>query len=104
MVQSSIPLTEDGYATLEPDDIKTDKKPQEYILPVGENPGYEEVDDDQDCMKIQNEESPELAKETAKGSDNNYEVYWDPGNKEEELISQLYSTLNLQRIPPESVE
>ena len=102
MAQSSIPLTEDGYATLEPDDIKTDKKPEEYILPLGENPGYDEVND-QDLI---NEESPGLTQETAMGSDNyDYaEPYWEPANKEEELISQIYSTLKLERIPAESVE
>ena len=102
MAQSSIPLTEDGYATFEPDDIETDKKPEENILPLGENPGYDEVND-QDLI---NEESPGLTQETDMGSDNyDYaEPYWEPANKEEELISQIYSTLKLERIPAESVE
>ena len=83
-----------------------DKKPEEYILPLNENPGYNEVDN-QDPVKAQNEQSPEqLGTENAIGSDNyDYaEPYWEPANKEEELMSQIYSTLKLQRIPAESVE
>ena len=104
--QSSIPLTEDGYATLEPDGdvtIITDKKSEEYTLPLNENSAYDEVNE----QDPQNEHSPEqLGTENALGSDNyDYaEPYWEPANKEEELISQLYSTLKLQRIPAESVE
>ena len=128
--QSSIPLTEDGYvyATFEPGDIETDKKPNEteYILPLDKNPGYDEVDedenpgydevdedknpgydevnDDQDPVKARYEVSPELAQETARGNNKNYGTYWEPANKEEELMSQLYSTLKLQRIPSESIK
>ena len=104
--QSSIPLTEDGYATLEPDGditIITDKKPEEYTLPLNENSAYDEVNE----QDPQNEHSPEqLGTENALSSDNyDYaEPYWEPANKEEELISQLYSTLKLQSIPAESVE
>ena len=70
---------------------------------MDENSGYEDVNDDQD-PGYENEESQELAQGTAKGSGNNYGMYWEPANKEEELIFQLYSTLKLQRIPPESIE
>ena len=104
-VQSSIPLTEDGYAVLEPEDDMTEKKPEDsYTLLLNENSGYDEVND-HDPMEADNEESPELAKENAGSDDYDYaEPYWEPANKEEELMSQLYSTLKLQRIPAESVE
>ena len=105
--QNSIPLTEDGYATLEPDGdiITTDKKPEDYILPLSENPGYDKLND-QDPVKVQSEQSTELGMENDMGSDNyDYaEPYWEPANKEEELMSQIYSTLKLQRIPAERVE
>ena len=103
MAQNSIPLTEDGYATIEPEAVKTDKKLAEHILPQGENPGYDKLSD-QDPV---NEESSERTQETAAMGSDNYdyaEAYWEPSNNEEELMSQLYSTLKLQRIPAESVE
>ena len=61
---------------------------------------------DQDPVKAQDEQSPELGTENAVGSDNydHVEPYWEPANEEEELMSQIYSTLKLQRIPAESVE
>ena len=107
--QSSIPLTEDGYAILEPDGditVITDKKPEEYTLPLNDNSAYDEVNE-QDPVKAENEQSPDqLGTENALGSDNyDYaEPYWEPANEEEELMDQLYSTLKLQRIPAESVE
>ena len=57
-------------------------------------------------MKAQSEQSTDVGMENAMGSDNfDYaEPYWEPANKEEELISQIYSTLKLQRIPSKSVE
>jgi hypothetical protein len=75
-------------------------------LPLKENPRYDEVNE-QDPVKAQNEQSPEqLGTENAMGSDNyDYaEPYWEPANQEGELMSQLYSTLKLRRIPAESVE
>jgi hypothetical protein len=107
--QSSIPLTQNGYATLEPNgDITIDKKPEDYTLLLNENPGYDEMNE-QDPVEAQNEQSPEQLGTVimnAMGSDNyDYaEPYWEPANQEEELMSQLYSTLKLQRIPAESVE
>ena len=107
--QSSIPLTEDGYATLEPDGditVITDKKPEEYTLPLNDNFAYDEVNE-QDPVKAENEQSPDqLGTENALGSDNyDYaEPYWEPANIEEALMDQLYSTLKLPRIPAESVE
>ena len=57
-------------------------------------------------MKAQSEQSTDIGMENVMGSDNyDYaEPYWEPANKEEELISQIYSTLKLQRIPSKSVE
>ena len=101
-MQSSIPLTEDGYALLEPEDDTTEKKPEEYSLPLNENSGYDEVNNEEP-VEADNEELP--AKENAGSDDYDYaEPYWEPANKEEELMSQLYSTLKLQRIPAENVE
>ena len=88
---------------LEPDeDIMTDKETKEY---VNENPGYDEVDD-QDLVKAHYEESPEIHTENSIDNDKAYYSipYWEPANKEEELMSQLCSTLKLQKIPAESVE
>ena len=102
--QSSIPLTEDGYELLEPEDDTTEKKIEEYTLSLDENSGYDEVND-QEPVKAENEELPELAEENMGNDNYDYELsYWEPANKEEELMSQLYLTLKLQKIPAKNVE
>jgi hypothetical protein len=104
--QSLVPLTEDdGYSMLGPDgDITSDKKPEENILSEDENPEYDEVNDDE--APPDDEQSSEINEEYVIDDDKPYFTiaYWEPANQEEEVMSQLYSTLKLQRIPAESVE
>jgi hypothetical protein len=106
MAQSLDPLTEDdGYSMLGPDgDITLDKKPEENILSEDENPEYDEVNDDE--SPPDDEQSAEVNNEYVIDDDKAYYAiaYWEPANKEEEIMSQLYSTLKLQRIPAECVE
>lgn len=89
---SSIPLTNDGYATLEPED-SSDKnmmrselqKPEDYIQPLDSTlqSGYDHLT----------------------GSEHDYEeLYWEPANQEKELMVQLMTKLGLSVISAESVE
>ena len=72
---------------------------------MNENREYDEVNDD-DPVELENEQTPEIGREYEISDDKPYYTipYWEPANKEEELMSQLYSTLKLQRIPAETVE
>ena len=77
---NSVPLTEDGYATLEPDNTLKDivkDQPEEYSLPSKESTtGY-------DYLK-------EIVEKGINVEDHDYdEVYWEPANQEEELMDQL---------------
>ena len=70
-----------------------------------ENQGYDQLTD-RVPLRDSNEDSSDLTKGTAEDAvDYDYaEPFWEPANKEDELISQLYSTLKLQRIPAQNVE
>ena len=84
-------------------DFTTDKETEEHdILPLND---YDEVND-QDPMEAQNDQPPAAEAGTDYANDKAYYTiaYWEPANKEEELMSQLYSMLKLQRIPAEGVE
>ena len=86
-------------------DITTDKETEteeHNTLPLNE---YDEVND-QDPMEAQYEQSKPEADTGYANDDRPYFTiaYWETANEEEELMSQLYSMLKLQRIPAESVE
>lgn len=75
-----VPLTEDGYAVLEPgghDSVTVVYQPGEYILPKS----HETTDKEHDYE----------------------ELYWEPANQEEELLSQL-SKLGLPVIQADCIE
>ena len=102
--QNLAPLAEDGYSMLGPDgDIILSDKPEENVLPVDEGPEYDEVNEEDPPG---DEQLQDVSTEYVIDDDKAYYAvaYWEPANKEEELMDQLYSTLKLQRIPAESVE
>ena len=105
---TSIPLTEDGYATLEPENVNSVNKPEEYDVtsPVNESREYDVINDE-DLMKAHYEMSDKLVKNSEKSSESyDYEIkepYLEPANEEEELMDQL-SKLSLPVISAEHVE
>ena len=92
----SVPLTEDGYATLEPEDTKSvcQGQPQDYLLSTNKTSKYDHLQKAEDVGK----------EETDIKNDHDYEeLFWEPANLEEELMSQI-SKLGLPEILSESVE
>ena len=95
---NSIPLTEDGYATLEPEDANsTDQdQPRDYISPLNKMSGYDHL---QTAQSIKNDEA-----NVNENDNHDYEeLFWEPANREEELMAQL-STLGLPVILSENIE
>lgn len=87
-------MTEDGYATLEPDnDIVSgvDDQHYDYTLPIDVTTGYDNL---------------EKVEEDSGKPDDNYdyeELFWEPANKEEELMAQI-SKLALPVILADNVQ
>ena len=112
-----IPLTEDGYATLQ-QESHDDHNPNTsaeissggYTLLSKEQPkdeaddtGYDEVNG-QDVIRSHYEMSEDLPGGEKKDDDHDYEEpYWEPANKEEELMDQL-SKLNVPVILAKDIE
>ena len=104
IARGSIPLTEDGYAVLEP----------ESCLELGySNTGISSSRDDtnqteccdQNVGKINViSDHYEVSENIRSKHDHDYEEpYWEPANKEEELMDQL-SKLGVPEIPAKSIE
>lgn len=86
-----IPLTEDGYATLEPDNIKYEvhERPEEYTLPMDATTRYDHL---------------EMKREEEKNEGHDYEqLFWEPANEEKDLMAQI-SKLGLPFILAENIQ
>lgn len=93
-------MTEDGYATLEPEDKKsTDQnQPQDYVSPLNKTSGYDHL---QTAQSVMNDDDDANVNE---GKDHDYEeLFWEPACREEELMAQL-SQLGLPVILSENIE
>ena len=97
-LRGSIPLTEDGYAVLEP----------ESSMELGySNTGSKDDTMQTECFD-QNEglisDHYEVSENSRNEHDHDYEEpYWEPANQEEELIDQL-SKLGIPEILAELIE
>ena len=117
-VPDPIPLTEDGYATLEPesdnghdnaDQVLVEISTDRYTLLSKKQPeakpgdtGYDEVND-QDVIRSHYEMSEYLPRVEKDDYHDYEESYWEPANKEEELMDQL-SKLNMPVIQAKDIE
>ena len=117
---NSLPLTEDGYATLEkpPSESGNDVSTKvEDILSDGytllaeedkpDNTGYDEVYD-KDMLgdphhKVGDDHLGGRLKNEPEDEHDYEEPYWEPASKEEELMEQL-SKLNVPVIPAKDIE
>ena len=105
ITRSSIPLTEDGYAVLEPDSCME--------LGYNNTKLSSSKNDDIDHIKRYNQNEGkinalsdhyEVSESFRSEHDHDYEEpYWEPANQEEELMDQL-SKLGVPEILAESIE
>ena len=96
-VQHSIPMTEDGYATLEPESTKSvgHDQLQDHALPLNQILEYDHLPAVQSVLNDEGDTNV---------SENDYEeLFWEPANREEELMVQL-SKLKLPVILSENIE
>ena len=111
IIRGSIPLTEDGYAILEPESrmqlgysnigFTTIISPKESEDCRIEDSDCKQ-DEGQDCM-INNISDHYEVSENFKKDHDYEELYWEPANRKEELLDQL-SKLGVPEIPAKSIE
>ena len=114
-----LPLTEDGYSTLEPNNdnnhdvanmVETSSDGYTLLAKEGDEPGdtgYDEVNE-QDAANSHYEMGGDLmgggaGRKTEEDEHDYEEPYWEPASKEEELMDQL-SKLNVPVIPAKNIE
>ena len=105
-MRGSVPLTEDGCATLDPEDVETINQLGVHMPSRDEGSGYDVIEDEdlvKDHYKMNEEFNLVRSSERRSDDEDHDEPYFEPADREEELMAQL-SKLNLPVISSERVE